>query len=178
MTADERAQRLFTLPLFPFNANMQLKTLGAPMAAELPRDGEGGKPCHSCGRPERVLWSNDRWKITGIEPSANPVGLFLETVDHIDFEQFDETYARDLGELTWRLEQAIRSIDSVGRAHIHRWGDGSSHFHMWFLGRPAKQLEMYGWGNALWSQILDPLPDDVLAGNHSKVLDHIRSTIS
>lgn len=178
MTADERAQRLAAMPLFPFTETLGLKALGPPMAKELVRDGEGGKPCHSCGKPDRELWSNERWKITEIGHSANPVGLFLETVDHIDFDHFDETYARELGVLTWRLEESIRSIETVGRVHIHRWGDGSAHFHMWFQGRPARQLELYGWGNVLWPQILDPLPSDEIQSNHARVVEHIRATIT
>ena len=58
-----------------------------------------------------------------------------------------------------------------------RWGDGSSHFHMWFQGRPAKQLELYGWGNVLWSQVLDPLPAEVIDANHELVVDHLRAHI-
>jgi hypothetical protein len=178
MSVEKRVQRLTSLPLFPFTAAMEVKELSPPMEAELLRAGEGDKPCHSCDQPDRIIWSNDRWKITEIEHSANPVGLFLETVAHMDFDHFDETYARELGVLTWRLEEGIRRVDSVGRVHIHRWGDGSAHFHMWFQGRPAKQLELYGWGNVLWPQILDPLPGDVIAANHAQVVEHLNATLA
>ncbi len=99
------------------------------------------------------------------------MGVFLETVDHIDFEHFDDDLAAEYGVLTRHLEAAIRGVDAVGRVHIHRWGDGSAHFHVWFQGRPARQLELYGWGNVLWPQILPPLPDEALAANHAQVLD-------
>ena len=76
----EKAVRALTrLPLFPFEGEFALKTIGPPMAAELVRDGEGGKPCHSCGKDDRVLWRNDRWKVTFFQPSINPVGLFLDS---------------------------------------------------------------------------------------------------
>lgn len=167
-----RVQRLVSMPLFPFTGEFEVKPLGDLMAEELARDGESpDRPCHSCGGDERVLWRNERWKVTRMSPSANPVGVFLETIDHIDFEHFDDELAAEYGVLTRHLEAAIRSLEAVGRVHIHRWGDGSAHFHVWFQGRPARQLELYGWGNVLWPQILPPLEADVVEANHAAVLD-------
>ncbi len=140
------------------------------MADELVREGEGGRPCKSCENPDRVLWSNGRWKLTPIRPSANPVGLFLETVEHIDFEDFDDDMAAEYGVITRHLEAAIRAVASVGRVHIHRFADGAAHFHVWFQGRPARQLELYGWGNNLWTQVLTPLDADVVGANHDQVI--------
>lgn len=67
--------------LFPFDGEFVLKTIAPPVAAELVRDGEGEKPCHSCGKDDRVLWRNDHWKVTSVPRSINPVGLFLETIE-------------------------------------------------------------------------------------------------
>lgn len=174
----EKAVRALTSsPLFPFEGEFGLKTLGAPMESELVRDGEDGKPCHSCGADDRVLWRNGRWKLTSFRPSANPVGLFLETIDHIDFDHFDDGLAAEFGRLTWRLETAIRTIESVGRVHVHRWGDGSSHFHVWFQGRPARQVELYGWGDVLWSQLLPPLDASVIDANHRRVVVHFARAV-
>jgi hypothetical protein len=86
-------ERVMTPPLFPFDADFGLKPLSDPMVAELPRDGEADRPCTSCGADERVWWRNDRWKITALRPRVNPVGLFLETVEHLDFEHFDDGIA-------------------------------------------------------------------------------------
>ena len=157
-------------PLFPFESDWSLRPLGPLADAEPPRDGEDGRPCPSCTDHGRVLWSNDRWKLTSIRPSANPVGLFLETVDHVDFEDLDSVMASEFGQLCWHLERAISAIESVGRVHIHRWGDGSSHFHVWFQGRPARRPELVGWGNVLWSQLLPPLPADEVDENHRRVV--------
>lgn len=174
---DPAVQRMIESPLFPFTGDIELKTLSDPMDAELTREGEPGRPCRSCGDDERVLWRNDRWKVTGIRPSANPVGLFVETVEHIDFEHFDEDMASEFGRLTWHLEAAIRSLESVGRVHLHRWGDGAEHFHVWFQGRPARQLELYGWGNVLWAQLLEPLPSEVVDANHAVVIEHLHDAV-
>ncbi len=56
---------------------------------------------------------------------------------------------------------------------VPRWGEGSAHLHVWFQGRPARQLEFYGWGNVLWSQLVDPLPSAVLDANHQQVIAHL-----
>ncbi len=173
---NKAVNRLTDSPLFPFMGEFTMKALGEPMAHELVRDGENGRPCHSCGHDERILWSNDRWQIAALQRSINPVGLFLETKGHHDFEHFDESTAAEFGVLTWRIEEAIRQVEAVGRVHIHRWGDGSSHFHVWFQGRPARQLELYGWGNVLWPQVLAPLPAELIIANHAKVLGHLVST--
>ncbi len=170
---EKRIAKLVRSPLFPLTSEGKLKTLSAPLAEEFRREGEAGRPCPECNNPDRVLWSNGRWQIAPFfEASSNPVLLFLETVEHIDFEHLDQTMAAEFGVLTWRLEAAIRSISTVGRVHVHRWGDGSSHFHVWFQGRPALQLEYYGWGNVMWSQLADPLDKDVIDANHAAVLQH------
>lgn len=174
---DDAVRRLIESPLFPLDDQLDVKTLGPPMDHELPRQGEAGTRCDSCDQHDRVLWSNDRWKISTIRPSANPVGLFLETVDHIDFEHFDSVLANEFGMLTWLLERAISGIESVGRVHIHRWGDGAEHFHVWFQGRPAGQLEMHGWGNVLWPQVLPPLPVDVISANHDAVISELTTAV-
>lgn len=169
--------RVTQSPLFPFTGDLAIKQLGDPMTTELPRDGEIGRPCHACGIDDGVLWTDGRWRITALQPTVNPVALFIETVDHLDFGDLDEALAAEFGVLTWRLEAAIRSIESVGRVHIHRWGDGSSHFHVWFQGRPARQLELYGWGNVLWSQVLAPLPSEVIDANHQAVIEHFSNAL-
>ena len=78
--------------------------------------------------------------------------------------------AAEYGVLTRHLVRAIDALDRVGRVHVHRWGDGSSHFHVWFQGRPARQLELYGWGNVLWAQLLPALPAEVVTANHAQVV--------
>ena len=173
----EAIRRVTSSPLFPFDEQLAVKPLGELMEHEIIREGEGDRPCKSCGDDDRVLWQNDRWKITPLQPTANPVALFLETVEHIDFDDFDTEMASEFGVLTWQLERAISELDSVGRVHIHRWGDGSAHFHVWFQGRPARQVELYGWGNVLWSQVLPPLPADEINANHALVIARIAAAV-
>lgn len=171
MSNDERIGRITGMPLFPFDGEFTLKELGPRLDAEIPREGEGDKPCRRCnGDGGTVRWSNDRFLISDGPPTANPICLFLETVDHVDFDGFDDEMAAELGVLTMHLSRAIEARPRVGRTHIHRWGDGSEHYHLWFQGRPARQLELFGWGNILWSQVLDPAPLDEREADLAAVL--------
>jgi GNAT superfamily N-acetyltransferase len=145
---------LTKLPLFPFEGDLQIKQLSQRLDDELAREGEGSRPCKQCNNLDDVIWANDRWVVRAGQPSACPVVVFLETRAHLNLDDLDEAYAAELGVLTWQLEAAIRAVADVGRVHVHRWGDGSSHFHVWFVARPAGQVEFYGWGTILWSQVL------------------------
>jgi len=163
-----------SLPLFPFEGELRLKSLGPLLDAELPRDGEGGRPCLRCDDLlAGVVWSNDRWLVTAAQRTVGPVTVFLETRAHVDLDGLDDDMAAELGVLTVRLEAAIRAVPGVGRVHVHRWSDGSSHLHLWFMARPARRIEMYGWGNEIWSQILPPLDEEVVRHN----LDIVRAEL-
>jgi hypothetical protein len=175
---DARIAGLLDSPLFPLTREFALKPLTTPMSAELQRDGEGDRPCHACHKPERVLWSNGRWQIASGRPSSNPVLLFLETVSHVDFDHLDDSMAGEFGLLCWHLEAAIRGVPDVGRVHIHRWSDGSSHLHVWFQARPARQLEYYGWGNVLRPQVDEPLPGTTIESNTATVIAALRARLA
>lgn len=168
--AEKRVHRLTRQPLFPFEGELALKEMGPLMDEELPRSGEGGTPCHRCEGEPNELWRNDRFSITPTYGGPNPVGIFVETHECIDFDQFDESMAAELGVITWHLTRIIEARDDVGRAHTHRYGDGAKHFHLWVLGRPARQLELYGWGNLVWAQLVEGLPPDVLEANNRAVV--------
>ena len=68
--------------------------------------------------------------------------LILESRSHLDLGDLPNLLAAELGVMTVRLERAIRSLDEVAQVHVNRWGDGAAHLHLWFLGRPAGQLQL------------------------------------
>ena len=37
-----------------------------------------------------------------------------------------------------RVQRAVYAVGDIGNVHVCRWGDGSEHFHMWFMARPAR----------------------------------------
>ena len=123
-------------PIFPFKGELQVRTVRPFAETEYPRSGEPeGPPCHCSGRPEAEQpaassWESDDWLVRPIRfgDTAAPFPAYmLETVNHIDFEDFDDEMAADFGVISVRLERAIRGLGTVGRVHVNRWGDGGSH---------------------------------------------------
>jgi hypothetical protein len=68
-----------------------------------------------------------------------------------------------------RIERAVRSVGEIGRVHVCRWGDGSEHFHVWFMARPARLPQLIGSFAAIWHDILPPTPEEVWRENLTAV---------
>lgn len=92
-------------------------------------------------------------------PTGLPMVLILESRSHLDLGDLPNLLAAELGVMTVRLERAIRSLDGVARVHVNRWGDGSTHLHMWFLARPYGRLQLRGTFLSLWDSILPPISE-------------------
>lgn len=148
-------------PLFPFEGELRVKA-PTQLDADRVRSGEpGGPPCGSCpADDDAFIWVDDRWRLFARqEPPSVPVLVILETRAHVDLDGLDDELAAELGPMTIRLDRAIRAVDNVGRVHVHRWGDGAEHFHIWFYGRPVGSMNMLGFGMPLWEPILPPIPE-------------------
>jgi len=170
-------------PIFPFKGEMQVRTVRPFEAQDWPRDGEpGAEPCHcesDDGNTWPQIWSDERWVVRPLQfrpGHAPPVPAYmLSTVEHMDMIDFDDEYAADMGLITLRLMRAIRAIGQIGRVHVNRWGDGGSHFHMWFIGRPLGAWQLSGVAMPIWGHILPSLPDDVLAAQHQIVTSSLNT---
>ncbi len=68
-------------------------------------------------------------------------------------------------------------LGTVGRVHINRWGDGGSHFHVWFLGRPKGAWQFSGYSLPLWGFILPPLAEGISVANDAAVADALNRTV-
>jgi hypothetical protein len=148
-------------PLFPFEGELRVKA-PTQMPADRQRSGEpGGPPCNSCPKgDDAFIWVDDHWRLHAREqPPSVPMLVILETRAHVDLDGLDDELAAELGSMIVRLDGAIRTIGNVGRVHVHRWGDGSEHFHMWFYGRPIGSMNMLGFGMPLWEPILPPISE-------------------
>jgi hypothetical protein len=154
-------------PIFPFEGDIRVKPTIVAGDRDLPRSGEpGAKPCETCPRPDDdYIWVDDHWRVSGSKPKGLPVQVFLETREHVDQDQLDDERAGELGRLIVRLDRAIQAIGGVGRVHYSRWGDGASHFHVWFFARPIGNWQMLGTFLPLWADIYPPTPDDVWNAN-------------
>lgn len=88
-----------TWPVFPFEGDLRIKTPLDRLDADLPRQGEGGRPCRSCAKPDReCLWTNDRWRVIAGPRKAVPL-VFLETREHVDLGDFDDETGADFGRM-------------------------------------------------------------------------------
>lgn len=165
-------------PIFPFKGDMEVRTVRPFSESDHPRSGEpDGPPCACTGhpdafQPEPAVWANDRWVVRPIrfgQVAAPFPAYMLETVAHMDFEDFDDELAADYGVMCVRLERAIRATGSVGRVHMNRWGDGGSHFHVWFLARPLGAAQLSGFMLPLWGFALPPLDEQIHEANDAIV---------
>ena len=152
---------------WPFAGELRPQALQPPDDDEKPRHGAGGVDCRSCEHAdESALWSNDHWIVRpSSEPTGLPVVLFLETREHVDFPDLSDELAAELGPMLLKVQRAIFAIGDIGNVHVCRWGDGSEHFHMWFMARPARIPQLIGSFAAIWDDILPPLPDDMWLAN-------------
>jgi hypothetical protein len=148
-------------PSFPFEGDMRVKQLAAPVEVEPPRSGEDANDCVACSTPDDAyIWVSERWRVRAMDrPTGLPMVLILECRSHLDMGDLPNLLAAELGVMTVRLERAIRSLDGVARVHVNRWGDGSAHLHMWFLARPYGRLQLRGTFLSLWDDILPVIPE-------------------
>jgi hypothetical protein len=152
---------------FPFEGDIRARQLLPPVEAEAPRHGEGGVSCGRCERgDEAALWHDANWRVVPVEGRHGlPVIVILETRAHFDLPDLPDPLAAELGPLILRIERAVRGVGEIGRVHVCRWGDGSEHFHLWFMARPARLPQLIGSFAAIWDDILPPTPEDVWRAN-------------
>ncbi|MFA5884674.1 MAG: hypothetical protein WDA60_12540 [Acidimicrobiia bacterium] len=163
-------------PIFPFVGELHVRDVRPRRAEDSPRDGEpGGSPCGACAAPDTdYLWVDDHWRVKPpLVPSGAPVQLFLETRDHVDMDELDPARAAEMGQVIVRLDRAIQAVGGIGRVHVNRWGDGASHFHLWFYGRPVGDTQMIGFCLPLWAMTLPPTPQDEWQRNLTVVAEEL-----
>jgi diadenosine tetraphosphate (Ap4A) HIT family hydrolase len=89
---------------------------------------------------------------------------------HVDsFRDLPPIEAGELGPLAGRIERAILALGDVGRVHLYRWGDGGSHFHVWFLPRPLGMLEASKMMLPLWEEVLPQASDEAIDAAKSSI---------
>ena len=150
--------------IFPFEGDLRVRPFKPPYPSDRPRSGEpGGHPCHSCTEgDEHYIWVDDDWRVRApSEPLGVPLQLFLETREHVDMDGLSLELAAGLGQMIVRLDRAMQAIGGVGRVHVARWGDGGSHFHMWFYARPLGASQMLGFCLPMWASIVPPTPEAI-----------------
>lgn len=165
--------------LFPLEGEILVKPLEAPVLPEPRRRGEaGGEPCWSCEHVEDgAIWSNERWVVrAGETPHGLPAVVVLVPREHHDLDDLPDHLAGELGRMIQRVARAIGELPEVGRVHVNRWGDGSEHFHVWFLARPRGMWQMRGAMLAVWDDLLPRVPDDEWRANLARIATALAAT--
>jgi diadenosine tetraphosphate (Ap4A) HIT family hydrolase len=145
--------------LFPFEGEILTKPLDAPILPEPERRGRGGSDCRSCVASGDEIWEDPHWWVGAPrEPSGLPLIAVLIPRAHHDLEDLPPPLAAEMGRLLPRVSRAIHRIGGIGRVHVNRWGDGSEHFHLWFLPRPEGMWQLRGAMLAVWDDLLPPVP--------------------
>lgn len=136
---------------------------GERVVPEPARRGEpGGDPCGICtGEAIEPVWSDERWTLHPPKGCSLPGTVWLASRVHVDsFSDLPEDLAADFGRVAARIERAILSLGDVGRVHLYRWGDGGSHFHVWFMPRPLGMVEAANHMLPLWEDVLPNVPEE------------------
>jgi diadenosine tetraphosphate (Ap4A) HIT family hydrolase len=139
---------------------------------EPPRRGDpGGPPCGICtGRATNAVWSDEHWTLHPPVGGSLPGAVWLASREHVDsFSDLPEELAADFGRICARVERAILSLGEVARVHLYRWGDGASHFHVWFLPRPLGMTAASGMMLPLWEDVLPNVTDEELAAAANRI---------
>lgn len=150
-------------PLFILEGDFSTRPLEAPRLPEPARRGEpGGEPCGACaGPPDGRIWEDERWWVlVNRQPHGLPMVAVLQPKAHHDLEDLPGELAIELGPMMQRLARAIGRLEGIGRVHVNRWGDGSEHFHVWFLARPYGMWQMRGAMLAVWDDLLPRVPQE------------------
>ncbi|WP_112242668.1 hypothetical protein [Kribbella monticola] len=158
---------------------------GPRVIPEPPRAGEpGGNPCGPCAwvadpaaaGHEPPLWQNEDWVLSRATGITIPGIVWLTTREHHDsFADLPDRLAASYGGVVARVERAIMALGDIARVHIYRWGDGLSHFHVWFYPRPLGMLEARREMLPLWADLMPELPKDEAAEAEQKIAAAMRA---
>jgi hypothetical protein len=148
-----------------------LKPLETMLVPEAPRAGElDPSECGHCRRSDFTIWRDDVWHVkAGFEPMRIPFIGGLAPNAHCRLEDAPLEVLSALGPLMQRLSVAVKSIPGVARTHFSRWGDGSEHFHLWALARPAGMMQGRGAMLAFWNDVLPAMPE-AMATEHLRIV--------
>lgn len=157
-------------PMSSFDA-VTLRELEPMLVPEEPRVGaEDRAACGHCRPSDHTIWRDDDWQVrAGSTRTGLPFVGGLAPREHVRLEDAPLELLSGLGPLMQRVSAAVKSIPGVARCHFARWGDGSEHFHLWALARPAGMMQGRGAMLAFWDDVLPDLPDD-LRSEHLQIV--------
>lgn len=163
----------------PYEEPLTPRPLAPLVVPEPPRRGEpGGESCGVCPGEEgpHTIWSDEQWLLNHGVQTSLAGAVWLTTRRHVDsFADLDDDLARDFGILSGRIDRALLGLPDVARTHAYRWGDGGSHFHVWFLPRPLGMLQAQGMMLPLWEELLPPATDEAITAAKDRIGASLRA---
>lgn len=163
--------------VFPYDGDVTVKAIDAPVLPEPPRHGEGGKPCDECARDDAdYLWTSEHWRLNAGAGGRSLVNLMLTPRAHHDLTDLPPELAATMGATIQRVEAAVMGLGDIARVHVNRWGDGGSHLHWWFFARPEGLLQLRGTCLPLWGDVLPDLPPETWDAAMASVASHMTTT--
>ncbi|WP_083707524.1 hypothetical protein [Intrasporangium flavum] len=171
--------------IYPYEVqSLRLKPVQPPTDEEPPRRGEQAADCW-CAQPgatapeatpdadARLVWSNDRWRLTLTTDTGLPVMLILSPLEHHDLPSLPGDLAAEMGQLVVAVSDGVEHVPTVGRVQLAKYGDGGAHLHLFFLGRPARMLQFRGSPLIDWEENLPRVPLEVLQANARVVAERL-----
>ena len=155
--------------IFPFEVDtLRMKPLRPLGEAEWPRHGDDPAQCGCAdGEPDdaRLVWANQRWRLSHVSSTGLPLMMTLDPVAHHDLNDLPDDLAGEMGRLMVAICDVMEQLPSVGRAHVQKIGDGAAHLHLWFIGRPARTTQFLGSPLLDWEENFPRTPEAVLRAN-------------
>ncbi len=99
--------------------------------------------------------------------------LVLAPLEHHDLPSLPIDLAAEMGQLVVAVSDAVEHVPSVARAQLARYGDGGAHLHLFFLGRPARVLQLRGSPLLDWEENLPRVPLPVAQANARVVAERL-----
>jgi hypothetical protein len=169
--------------IYPFEIDsLRMKPLQPLADAEPPRGGEDPAACW-CARPpdpavdDRLVWSNERWRLQLDQSLRLPIGLTLGPWVHCDLPTVPDDLAGEMGRLIVAVSAAVEALPSVGRVQLAKYGDGGAHLHLFFFGRPARMLQLRGSPLLDWEENLPQVPLEVARANAEFVAERLIAAV-
>lgn len=153
---------------------LPLKQLSPPVLPEPLLAGAGGVDCSLCAEPDEwVVHQDDLWRVRALHGDVTlPGTAMLGTVRHANgLADLTAQEAAAFGVMCQRITQALLARPAgapgygdgrVGRVHVHHWGDGAEHAHVWFFPRPLGHLDLRGSYLVEWEELLPAAPEEQL----------------
>lgn len=154
---------------------LPLRELSPPVTTEPALGGAGRVDCPACkGEPDQwSLYEDELWRVRALHHDMSfPGTAMLTSIRHAkSVAELTPQEAATFGVMCGRITQALldRPAGSagfgdgrVGRVHMHFWGDGGEHFHVWFFPRPFGYLDLRGSYLVEWEELLPPASEEDL----------------